>query len=160
MLVQFTVAGREDCRKCHRLMVVPEVEELELEPEPIPHAPKDSRYWSHVIGANVARIRGKKRMSQLQVALLMGTQRTHITKIERGYGSPGIVVVQRAASALGVSISELLTEPPSPQMKELQADWLTRAMMPYVEKLGVNERAVVVFQARVFAAAPKSQVCM
>ena len=123
MLVQFTIPGKVLCRRCHRPIVLPEIEEAAVDPEVAPAALKpagDDR--QHVVGANVARLRHERRLTQNQLARLMGTSRTHLNKIENSYSCATIGVVQRVATALGVTMLELLAEPPSPQLKELQAD--------------------------------------
>ncbi len=60
------------------------------------------------LGHNLRRIRQEKGLSQEQFALEHDIDRTYISGIERGVRNPTIIVVEKIAKALGVSIGELL----------------------------------------------------
>ena len=54
------------------------------------------------------RLREAKRLSQEQFAFEAGIHRTYVSDLERGARNPTITVVEKVASALGVTASELL----------------------------------------------------
>lgn len=60
------------------------------------------------LGANLRRLRKAKGLSQEKFALEHGLDRTYISGIERGERNPTILVVERLAEALEVSVAELL----------------------------------------------------
>lgn len=64
-----------------------------------------------ILGTNVRQLRKAKGLSQERFALEHGFDRTYISGIERGERNPTILVVERLAEALEVSIAELLVEP-------------------------------------------------
>jgi transcriptional regulator with XRE-family HTH domain len=59
------------------------------------------------LGANLRRLRKAKGLSQEKFALEHGLDRTYVSGIERGARNPTIVVVQRLADALDVSVADL-----------------------------------------------------
>jgi transcriptional regulator with XRE-family HTH domain len=59
------------------------------------------------LGRNVARIRSVRGLSQDQLAEQADLDRTYLSGIERGVRNPGIKVVIRLATALGVTVAEL-----------------------------------------------------
>ena len=58
-------------------------------------------------GANVRKHRQAIGLSQEQFALKYDIDRTYVSGIERGKRNPTIVIVNKFAKALGVSIAEL-----------------------------------------------------
>lgn len=62
------------------------------------------------LALNVRRLRHEKGLSQEKFALGFGVDRTYISGIERGVRNPTILVVERLANALGVSVADLFTE--------------------------------------------------
>lgn len=64
------------------------------------------------LAANVRRLRREKGLSQERFALDYGFDRTYISGIERAVRNPTILVVEKLASALEVSIEVLVAEPP------------------------------------------------
>ncbi len=59
-------------------------------------------------GRNVKRLRLLKGSSQEQFATIAGVHRTYVSDIERGLKSPTLWTVDKVATALGVTPSELL----------------------------------------------------
>lgn len=66
---------------------------------------------SQYLGSNVASLREKRRMSQLQLADLSGVPRSSITYLESGTANPSLKNLSRIAAALQVSLEELLSPP-------------------------------------------------
>lgn len=60
------------------------------------------------LGSNLKRLREAKKLSQEKFAFEAGIHRTYVSDIERGARNPIITVVQKLATALGVSASDLL----------------------------------------------------
>jgi transcriptional regulator with XRE-family HTH domain len=60
------------------------------------------------LGRNLRRLRQAKSLSQEAYAHEAGIHRTYVSDLERGARNPTIVVVEKLASALGVSASSLL----------------------------------------------------
>ena len=65
----------------------------------------------HRLAANLRRLRMEAGVSQEEFANSEGFDRTYISGIERAVRNPTIQVVERLAVALGVDVSELLSEP-------------------------------------------------
>jgi transcriptional regulator with XRE-family HTH domain len=63
------------------------------------------------LALNVRRLRRAKDLSQEKFALEFGVDRTYISGIERGVRIPTIVIVQRLADALDVSVAALFADP-------------------------------------------------
>lgn len=53
-------------------------------------------------------IRKERRLSQEELALLCGVDRTYVGRIERMERTPSLVVLQKIADGLGMSLIELL----------------------------------------------------
>jgi len=57
---------------------------------------------------NIANIRKQKGLTQMELAELVGVNRFHISKIERGKRSPSVKLLVKIANVLGVPIDDLL----------------------------------------------------
>ncbi len=62
----------------------------------------------HRLAQNLRRLRGERSLSQEAFADEAGVHRTYVSDIERAARNPTIKVVETLATALGVSVSELL----------------------------------------------------
>jgi len=60
-----------------------------------------------VLGTNVARLRGDKKMTQVQLAARVGISEQHLNRIETGKASVSDVVLYSLADALGVPTDKL-----------------------------------------------------
>lgn len=65
------------------------------------------------LAGNIRRLREARRMSQQQIATLSGLPRPTWASLETGTANPTLAVLSKAASALNVSIEELLGPPRS-----------------------------------------------
>lgn len=61
-----------------------------------------------LLGANVRRHRKLKGLSQEQLALEAGMERSYVSDLERGTRNPSVRALGRLAEALGVEPHELL----------------------------------------------------
>ena len=59
-------------------------------------------------GKKLREVRLKKKLSQGDVARILGVHRSYISGLERGRRNPSLVTVHKVAKALGVSVNELL----------------------------------------------------
>jgi transcriptional regulator with XRE-family HTH domain len=62
-----------------------------------------------LVGANVARARREKGLTQEVLSEKSGLSQQYISGLERGHRNPTIVTLYEIASALGVSPASLLT---------------------------------------------------
>ena len=63
---------------------------------------------SKTLGQNIKRIRLKKRMSQGDICRAIGMDRSYMSAIESGKVNVTLVVLEKLANALNVSVDELL----------------------------------------------------
>ncbi len=63
-----------------------------------------------LLGKQIIAFRKLKKLSQTQLANLVGKDRQYIYKIEKGIVTPNIVTISIIASALNISLSELFNE--------------------------------------------------
>ena len=59
-------------------------------------------------GGKVQRIRKKSKISQEELASMIGVHRNHMGRIERGETNPNLPLINKIARALKVKSSELL----------------------------------------------------
>ena len=62
------------------------------------------------LGKNLRRLRLQKGWSQEEFAFEANIHRTYVSDLERGARNPTIVVVEKLAISLGVTVSELFEE--------------------------------------------------
>jgi DNA-binding XRE family transcriptional regulator len=72
------------------------------------------------VGANVRALRRRRQISQAALAERVGIQAPNLSRLESGRHVPTLDVLLRLASALGVSLSALVTPPPPPQEEVLR----------------------------------------
>ena len=59
-------------------------------------------------GKKLREIRLKKKLSQGDIARILGVHRSYISGLERGRRNPSLLTVQKVAKALNISPKELL----------------------------------------------------
>lgn len=59
-------------------------------------------------GKKLRAVRLKKKLSQGDIARILGVHRSYISGLERGQRNPSLLTVHKVAKALGVSVNELL----------------------------------------------------
>ena len=88
------------------------------------------------IGETIQRLRTKRRLSQEQLAELVGVSRQAVSKWELGDAAPEVDKLRALAREFGVTVDELLSEeaprepeqapPPPPPRHSPTAGWLGR----------------------------------
>ncbi|KKR48391.1 MAG: Transcriptional regulator, XRE family [Candidatus Levybacteria bacterium GW2011_GWA2_40_16] len=61
-------------------------------------------------GKKLREVRLKKKLSQGDVAKILGVHRSYISGLERGMRNPSLLTVQKVAKALGVTAEKLISE--------------------------------------------------
>lgn len=64
-----------------------------------------------LVARNIRRLRVQQRLSQENLAVDAGIDRTYVSRMERHLENPTIGVLERVAEALGVEIAELFIRP-------------------------------------------------
>jgi len=59
-------------------------------------------------GQKVRKVRLQKKMSQGDIARILGVHRTYISGLERGVRNPSLLTIQKVAKALGVNAKNLI----------------------------------------------------
>ena len=65
-------------------------------------------YLKEKFAKRLISIRKERKLSQEELALLCGVDRTYVGRIERMERTPSLVVLQKIADGLGMSLIELL----------------------------------------------------
>jgi transcriptional regulator with XRE-family HTH domain len=60
------------------------------------------------LGENLKKLRIKKDISQIELARMLGVDRSFVSNIENGKNNPTLSTITSLAKALGVSTNELL----------------------------------------------------
>lgn len=60
------------------------------------------------LGENLKKLRIKKDISQIELARILGVDRSFVSNIENGKNNPTLSTITNLAKALGVSTNELL----------------------------------------------------
>jgi transcriptional regulator with XRE-family HTH domain len=60
------------------------------------------------LGENLKKLRVKKDISQIELARILGVDRSFVSNIENGKNNPTLSTITSLAKALGVSTNELL----------------------------------------------------
>lgn len=60
------------------------------------------------LGNNLKKIRTKKNITQIEIANILGVNRSFVSNIENGKNNPTLLTITNLAKALGVTTKELL----------------------------------------------------
>lgn len=71
---------------------------------------KPSRALRRILAENIRAHRKANRLSQEELAVLCGLHRTYVGSVERGERNATLSTLEVFSAALGVSVSELLTD--------------------------------------------------
>lgn len=66
--------------------------------------------WCKIVGSNVRRLRIAKGLTQEQLAFEADLDLTYVGGIERGKRNPSLLVLARLATALGVTLTRLVSQ--------------------------------------------------
>lgn len=82
----------------------------------------DTSDLTPVLGANLRRIRTRRRLSLERLSQESGVSRGMLSQIELGLSTPTVTVLCKITTALGVPFSNLITSPPQRSMSLLRAE--------------------------------------
>ena len=155
-LVQFRT-NNNLCRKCHLSL---DTEEPEPEIAAVVDAPATNGRGSQLqIAMAIRSLRLRSGLSQRQLALRMQVPRTYVSKIENEKATPTLSSLQRLATALEVSVPDLLRSATSDtrqlEIQELMADEFIAELLPYVSKLDAMQRSTFISQLRDLTTRPR-----
>ena len=154
-LVQFRT-NNHLCRKCRASLD-------EDEPPPIlavpPEATPAETKQSHLqVAAAIRRLRQKSGLSQRQLALRMSVPRTYVSKIENEKAVPTLSSLYRLATALEVSVADLLKgcgRSLDDEIDELMTDEFISQVMPFLSQLDASQRSTLLVQVRDLSLHPR-----
>ncbi|MCU1310380.1 MAG: transcriptional regulator, family [Candidatus Angelobacter sp.] len=112
------------------------------------------------IAAAIRSLRLRSSLSQRQLALRMQVPRTYVSKIENDKATPTLSSLQRLATALEISVTELLevaTQNPAreAEIRELMADEFISELVPFISKLDAMQRSSFLTQVRELTTRPR-----
>ena len=148
-LVQFRTSNNL-CRKCRTSLDEDEPAPILAQPLPVMEPAGANRSEVQVAQA-IRSLRLGHGLSQRQLALRMGVPRTYVSKIENEKATPTLSSLNRLATALEVSIPDLLRAcGPSreDEIKELLADPFVAELLEFTSKLNAMQLSSVLAQVR------------
>jgi transcriptional regulator with XRE-family HTH domain len=148
-LVQFKTTNNL-CRRCRASLDEDEPEPILMPAMPMVHAEESSRSDIQVAKA-IRSLRQRSGLSQRQLALRMGVPRTYVSKIENEKATPTLSSLARLASALEVTVPDLLHEcGPSreDEITELLTDPFVAELVEFTSKLNTMQLSSVLAQVR------------
>ncbi|MCU1285511.1 MAG: transcriptional regulator, family [Acidobacteriales bacterium] len=112
------------------------------------------------IATAIRSLRLRSGLSQRQLALRMQVPRTYVSKIENDKATPTLSSLQRLATALEISVTELLevsTQNPAreAEIRELMADEFISELVPFINKLDAMQRSSFLTQVRELTTRPR-----
>ena len=102
------------------------------------------------VATAIRTLRLRNGLSQRQLALRMSVPRTYVSKIENEKATPTLSSLERLASALRVSVPDLLAggNTREAELRELLADDFVSELLPYVSQLNAMQMTGVLTQVR------------
>jgi transcriptional regulator with XRE-family HTH domain len=155
-LVQFRTTNNL-CRKCRTSLDEDEPEPI-LAEQPVVPEPASSRPSHLQVAAAIRMLRQKGGLSQRQLALRMQVPRTYVSKIENEKAVPTLSSLQRLATALEVSVGDLLkgcSRTLEDEIAELMNDEFIAELATLLEKLDTIQRATLLSQVRDLSIRPR-----
>src|SRR5437764_14421586 len=158
-LVQFQTHNHL-CRRCHTSLD-PEEPVVAAEPEVLPqnHTNGNGHNGSHLQVAYAIRsLRHRFGLSQRQLALRMQVPRTYVSKIENEKAMPTLSSLQRLATALEVSVGDLLKGchlTMEDDIADLMRDQFIAELMPFMDKLDAMQHSTLLSQMRELTVRPR-----
>jgi len=146
-LVQFRT-NNNLCRKCHLSL---DTEEPEPEVAIVAERPTSNGHGSSLqIAMAIRMLRQRSGLSQRQLAMRMKVPRTYVSKIENEKATPTLSSLERLASALEVTVPELLAGGCSREreIRDLMADEFIAELVPYITKLNGMQWSSLLTQMR------------
>jgi transcriptional regulator with XRE-family HTH domain len=155
-LVQFRT-NNNLCRKCKTSLDEDEPEPILVEQRPPVEAPADNQPHLHIAAA-IRMLRQKSGLSQRQLALRMQVPRTYVSKIENEKAVPTLSSLQRLATALEVSVGDLLKgtgRTLEDDIADLMQDDFIAQVASFLAKLDLLQRSSLLSQVRDLSIRPR-----
>jgi transcriptional regulator with XRE-family HTH domain len=155
-LVQFRTVNNL-CRKCKTSLDEEEPEPV-LAVQPTAAEPAASSRSHLQIATAIRMFRQKFGLSQRQLATRMQVPRTYVSKIENEKAVPTLSSLQRLASALEVSVADLIRGSSRTLEDEIAAlveDEFISQVAPYLPKLDAMQRSSLLSQMRELSTRPR-----
>src|SRR5215813_12903219 len=154
-LVQFRT-NNHLCRKCKASLDEDEPEPILITPPP--PEPVAGPHTHLQIAASIRMFRQKSGLSQRQLALRMQVPRTYVSKIENEKAMPTLSSLQRLATALEVSMGDLLkgsSRSLEDEIADLMHDEFIAEVVQYLDKLDSMQRSTLLAQVRDLSIRPR-----
>jgi len=155
-LVQFRT-GNNLCRKCRTSLDEDEPEPILAVQPPLPEPA--NHHHSHLqVAASIRMLRQKSGLSQRQLAMRMQVPRTYVSKIENEKAMPTLSSLQRLATALEVSVGDLLkgsNRTLEDDIADLMQDSFVNEIVPHLACLDTMQRSSLLSQVRELSIHPR-----
>ena len=158
-LVQFRTYNN-NCRRC-RTSLDNEPEPVVAVPEVSPSLNDDSSTPQLQIALAIRSLRRRSGLSQRQLAGRMQVPRTYVSKIENEKATPTLSSLARLATALEVTIPDLLRGDGRAREDEIAAlagDPFVAEVAPYIFTLDPMQRSSLMMQMRDLATRPRRKI--
>jgi transcriptional regulator with XRE-family HTH domain len=155
-LVQFRT-NNNLCRRCKKSLDEDEPEPILVVESPVAE-PVRSRHTHLQVAAAIRMLRQRSGLSQRQLALRMLVPRTYVSKIENEKAVPTLSSLQRLATALEVSVGDLLrgaTRTVEDEIEDLMKDEFIAELVPLMAKLDSMQRSSLMAQMRDLSVRPR-----
>jgi len=155
-LVQFRT-NNNLCRKCRTSLDEDEPEPI-LEIQVPVDAPANGNHSHLQVASAIRMLRQKSGLSQRQLALRMQVPRTYVSKIENEKAMPTLSSLQRLATALEVSMADLLkgaNRSLEDDIADLMHDEFISEVVQYLGKLDSMQRSSLMAQMRDLSIRPR-----
>ena len=155
-LVQFRT-NNNLCRKCRTYLDEDEPEPI-LEIQVPVEAPSNGDHSHLQVASSIRMLRQKSGLSQRQLALRMQVPRTYVSKIENEKAMPTLSSLQRLATALEVSMADLLkgaNRSLEDDIADLMHDEFIAEVVQYLGKLDSMQRSSLMAQVRDLSIRPR-----
>ncbi len=155
-LVQFRTTNNL-CRKCRTSLDEDEPEPI-LQPAPPVEAPANGHRSHLQVASAIRMLRLKSGLSQRQLALRMQVPRTYVSKIENEKAMPTLSSLQRLATALEVTMGDLLkgsNRTLEDDIADLMHDEFIAEVVGYMDKLDSMQRSSLLAQVRDLSVRPR-----
>jgi transcriptional regulator with XRE-family HTH domain len=158
-LVQFRTINNL-CRKCKTSLDEDEPEPVLIVQPPVVE-PVNANHSHLQIATSIRMFRQKSGLSQRQLAMRMQVPRTYVSKIENEKAMPTLSSLQRLATALEVSMADLLkgsNRSMEDEIADLMQDDFISQVMPYLKQLDTMQRSSLLSQVRELSVRPRRSV--
>src|SRR5579864_3647859 len=155
-LVQFRTANNL-CRKCRTSLDEDEPMPL-LVVQPPPVEPVNGNHSHLQVATTIRMFRQKSGLSQRQLAMRMQVPRTYVSKIENEKAMPTLSSLQRLATALEVSMADLLkgsSRTLEDDIADLMHDEFIAEIIQCLDKLDSMQRSSLLAQVRDLSIRPR-----